>query len=300
MSEQEEIQATSTGYVNNELVIKVQVDKMTADKAASVFKAHGMGTEQAVLTFLVLSAAQGVPALSVSSWNLAPQKTETSEMQQTDAQQQEATSDSKKDKPKRKQKKITPEMVECVWKHFEDLLRRDLENATERAEQDFIEEYSVEDEEEESIRADKEEYIKNNRYKYYHSYTTGDLREIADKVAEESDMSVGSAFIYLNFLSNLVSGEGNTRSIKESDLIFLIESLEASEVTNGYDVFPEELDGYEEDFNVKARADNSLYGSIQYWAKNMPNYANVVRRLLNDSGYIEDVDEDRFEEFIER
>lgn len=81
----------------------------------------------------------------------------------------------------------------------------------------------------------------------YHS-GLGEISRLSDEVAEKSGMNRGSAFIYLNILSNLIKGEPNTRTLKMKDLEYLMKKIK-SELGD----------------NEHQRAIQSLKKSIPYW-----------------------------------
>lgn len=84
--------------------------------------------------------------------------------------------------------------------------------------------------------------------------------DVADRIAAETGMNGGSAFIYLNMLSNLVQGKPNTRNMKMKDLEYYMTRI------------GEELgdDAYQ-------RAIESLRASIGYWSK--PEFGNFAQKV---------------------
>ncbi|MDD4543882.1 MAG: type II toxin-antitoxin system RelB/DinJ family antitoxin [Clostridia bacterium] len=93
-----------------------------------------------------------------------------------------------------------------------------------------------------------------------------EIRELSYEVSDKSGMNQGSAFIYLNILTNLVSGKMNKRTLKMSDLEYLMEKIKSDLGTSKY---------YE---SIK-----SLRVSVPYWeqmlngnfAKKVTNYCNL-------------------------
>lgn len=97
--------------------------------------------------------------------------------------------------------------------------------------------------------------------KYYKGL--GEISGLSDEVSEKSGMNRGSAFIYLNILSNLIKGESNTRSLKIKDLKYLIEKIRSELGENEYQ-----------------NAIQSLKNSIPYWKEKIPGaFADKVKTL---------------------
>ena len=88
--------------------------------------------------------------------------------------------------------------------------------------------------------------------------------EAARVVAQACGMSQGSAFIYLNIISNLMKGTPNTRNLKIKDLTFFLEKIRMN---------------YGAPALVKALS--SLEHSLEYWGENIPgNFTENVSRLI--------------------
>lgn len=91
----------------------------------------------------------------------------------------------------------------------------------------------------------------------------GEISSLSDEVSENSGMNRGSAFIYLNILSNLVKGESNTRTLKYKDLEYMVEKI-VSELGE----------------NEVQNAIQSLEQSISYWREKIPGaFADKVEAL---------------------
>jgi addiction module RelB/DinJ family antitoxin len=84
--------------------------------------------------------------------------------------------------------------------------------------------------------------------------------DVADRIAAETGMNGGSAFIYLNMLSNLVQGKPNTRNMKMKDLEYYMSRI-GSELGN---------DAYQ-------HAIESLRASVGYW--NKPEFGNFAQKV---------------------
>lgn len=103
----------------------------------------------------------------------------------------------------------------------------------------------------------------------YHS-GLGEISRLSDEVAENSGMNRGSAFIYLNILSNLVKGELNTRNLKMKDLEYLMQKIKS-------------------ELGIKEHqsAIQSLKKSIPYWRKKLPGaFADKVETFCNHESQI--------------
>ncbi len=89
----------------------------------------------------------------------------------------------------------------------------------------------------------------------------GEISRLSDEVSENSGMSRGSAFIYLNILSNLIKGESNTRTLKMKDLEYLMGKIKSDLGENEHQ-----------------NAIHSLRQSIPYWEVKLPgNFADKVK-----------------------
>ena len=95
----------------------------------------------------------------------------------------------------------------------------------------------------------------------------GEIRNLSDEVSEVSGMNRGSAFIYLNILSNLINGEPNTRTLKIKDLEYLIGKIKSELGANEY-----------------RNAIQSLKQSIPYWRNKIPGtFADKVEALCRSA-----------------
>jgi len=91
----------------------------------------------------------------------------------------------------------------------------------------------------------------------------GQIGSLSDVVAKHSGMNRGSAFIYLNILSNLIRGESNTRTLKMKDLEYLLEKIKTDLGEN-----------------VHRNAIRSLKQSVTYWREKIPGaFADNVEAL---------------------
>lgn len=91
----------------------------------------------------------------------------------------------------------------------------------------------------------------------------GEIGSLSDEVAKHSGMNRGSAFIYLNLLSNLVKGESNTRTLKVKDLEYLLEKIKTDLGEN-----------------IHRNAIQSLKQSVTYWREKIPGaFADNVEAL---------------------
>jgi addiction module RelB/DinJ family antitoxin len=81
----------------------------------------------------------------------------------------------------------------------------------------------------------------------------GEISKLSDEVAANSGMNRGSAFIYLNILSNLIKGEPNTRNLKMKDLEYFMQKIKSEFSNSDYQ-----------------RAILSLKKSIPYWRTKLP------------------------------
>jgi addiction module RelB/DinJ family antitoxin len=91
----------------------------------------------------------------------------------------------------------------------------------------------------------------------------GNFNDISAVISERTGMNSGSAFIYLNILNTLVSGEMNTRNMKIKDLEYYLKLIQS------------ELD--------KTSFDNaivSLIKSIPYWEIHIPGQFSENVRIL--------------------
>lgn len=92
----------------------------------------------------------------------------------------------------------------------------------------------------------------------------GEINSLSDEVSKNSGMNRGSAFIYLNILSNLIKGEPNTRILKIKVLEYVIGKIK-----------------YELRVNEYRNAIQSLEQSIPYWRKKIPGaFADNVEALI--------------------
>ena len=89
---------------------------------------------------------------------------------------------------------------------------------------------------------------------------SGEIKPLSKEVYQKTGMNSGSAFIYLNVLSNLVNGSHNTRVLKYKDLEYLLGKIQS--------------DLGEATFQKAIR---SLISSIPYWREKIPgNFADKV------------------------
>jgi len=101
------------------------------------------------------------------------------------------------------------------------------------------------------------ECVKNGKFEF--SYASR-------KIEQDCGMSKGSAFIYLNIVKNLCSGQINTRNMKIEDLKFFANKIK-------------------DDLDERAveNAVNSLKQSIAYWReKIIGDYADKAQTVLNE------------------
>ena len=104
-------------------------------------------------------------------------------------------------------------------------------------------------------------------FKEYNS-KGGDIDNIIKGVAGTTGMNSGSAFIYLNILDNLITGEPNIKNMKMADLEYYMSKIKS------------EYDG--EKFK---NALNSLEKSIPYWEQeHLGNFPNRVKEYLKKNG----------------
>jgi antitoxin component of RelBE/YafQ-DinJ toxin-antitoxin module len=95
------------------------------------------------------------------------------------------------------------------------------------------------------------------------SYT--EYQEIAKKVARETGMNQGSAYIYFIILSCLLEGKYNTRTMKYSDLVYYLKRIKQECSPNEF----------------KA-ALKSLESSVPYWEERIPGrFAEKVQQLVS-------------------
>jgi DNA-damage-inducible protein J len=91
----------------------------------------------------------------------------------------------------------------------------------------------------------------------------GEIGRLSDEVSEKSGMNRGSAFIYLNILSNLIKGEPNTRTLKMKDLEYLMEKIKSDLGLDAY-----------------RNAIQSLKKSVPYWREKLAGtFADKVEAL---------------------
>lgn len=92
-----------------------------------------------------------------------------------------------------------------------------------------------------------------------------EISRLKIEVSEKSGMNSGSAFIYLNILSNLVKGTPNTRNLKRKDLELYMDRIK-SELG---------MDEYQ-------NAINSLRLSLPYWKTKLAgSFADYIENNLN-------------------
>lgn len=96
-----------------------------------------------------------------------------------------------------------------------------------------------------------------------HNKGLGEIGKLSDEVSDNSGMSRGSAFIYLNILANWVKGEPNTRNLKMKDLKYLVDKIKS------------DLGAEEYQNTIK-----SLKLSVPYWREKIPGkFADNVEVL---------------------
>lgn len=89
---------------------------------------------------------------------------------------------------------------------------------------------------------------------------SGEIKPLSKEVHQKTGMNSGSAFIYLNVLSNLINGSHNTRVLKFKDLEYLMGKIQS--------------DLGEATFQKAIR---SLISSVPYWREKIPgNFADRV------------------------
>ncbi len=86
-----------------------------------------------------------------------------------------------------------------------------------------------------------------------HFEGSGEINPLSTEVNQKTGMNRGSAFIYLNVLSNLVNGAHNTRVLKYKDLEYLMGKIQADLGEATYQ-----------------KAIRSLVSSVPYWREKIP------------------------------
>ncbi|MCL1860871.1 MAG: hypothetical protein FWG52_04965 [Proteobacteria bacterium] len=101
-----------------------------------------------------------------------------------------------------------------------------------------------------------------------HRSKGGDIWSISNHIAKTTDMSPGSASMYMVILNNLVVGKQNTRNMKIEDLKYYMSKIKSE---YGDETFNKALD--------------SLEQSVPYWRQKIPGrFADRVRDYLKKNG----------------
>lgn len=132
--------------------------------------------------------------------------------------------------------------------------------------------YSIPDDNDESLEEDTKANIRSNCRitvemveAVWHAFLryvggSGEINPLSTEVYQKTGMSRGSAFIYLNVLSNLVNGTHNTRVLKYKDLEYLMGKIQSDLGETSYQ-----------------KAIRSLISSVPYWKEKIPgNFAGRV------------------------
>lgn len=141
----------------------------------------------------------------------------------------------------------------------EDMDKKEIEN---------LQEVSMEENNKRRSNKEITEYMRDHIWTVFTqnkkvSYT--EYQEIAKKVARETGMNQGSAYIYFIILSCLLEGKYNTRTMKYSDLVYYLKRIKQECSPNEF----------------KA-ALKSLESSVPYWEERIPGrFAEKVQQLVS-------------------
>jgi len=185
--------------------LEIQIDDEVLTEAEKVLFSLGMDVEMAVSIYLRRIAIENGLPLSMAA---VPKRVELETTEEIDG-----TLDDDLKPFTRSNNKITPEMVEEVWRSF------------------LI-------------------YLEGS----------SEINWLSNEVNKKTNMSRGSAFIYLNILANLVKGEPNTRTMKMKDLEYYMKKIKVELGEKKYQY-----------------ALRSLKQSIPYWREKVAgNFAEKV------------------------